>query len=232
MGLHDRIRTLAIAQGPASREDALVRSAVLGGLERLLGFLEVSVREYQQAARALGQNFSWQRELERAPRDRTRPSTPAEIALLEERETLTRLVHLRIETFYLFAKILLDKAGQAVEHFHGQGRGASLARHSKVVQNLETYAGQKELTLPADLVRLAAEVDEEIVRYRDYFVTHEQSPLTIHATPWSPGSGASIAVSRNDPREGDPEDILSGSPEQLMQLIEKYLVAIFDLLEA
>jgi len=99
------------------------------------------------------------------------------------------VLHLRIETFYVFAKILLDNTGQAIEQFHGQGRAASLERHSKVKKNLEFYAEQKQLELPPDLLRLVAEVDEEIVRYRDRFVTHEGSPRTIHGTLWSPDSG-------------------------------------------
>ena len=42
--------------------------------------------------------------------------------LLSEGTTVMCVLHLRIKTFYLVAKILLDRTAQAVEFYFGQGR--------------------------------------------------------------------------------------------------------------
>jgi hypothetical protein len=209
-------------------EERNVRSMVLGTISRLVRFLEITLHEYEEAAESFKQNVARQLELAAEFGEGEHTLTPEEVTLSEQGARLTLVLHLKIETFYVFAKILLDKTGQTIEHYHGPGRAASLERHSKLLANLETYIEQKQLEVPGDLLRLATEADEQIVQYRDRFVTHEQSPRTIRATMWSKDSSPSIHVGRVHPRDTDPEGVRSASPGELMALIDEYVGTVLD----
>lgn len=201
---------------------------VLETISRLAGFLAITLREYEEAAESFKQNATRQDELAAEAGEGEHTLTPEEVTLYEQGTRLALVLHLKIETFYVFAKILLDKTGQTIEHYHGQGQAASLERHSKLLANLETYAEQKRLKLPDELLRLASEADTRIVQYRDRFVTHEQSPRTIRGTTWSKSSSPSIHVGRVLPRDTDPEAVRSASPRELMALIDEYVGVVLD----
>lgn len=127
-------------------EDRLVRNMVLETISRLAGFLAITLREYEEAAESFKQNATRQDELAAEAGEGEHTLTPEEVTLYEQGTRLALVLHLKIETFYVFAKILLDKTGQTIEHYHGQGQAASLERHSKLLANLETYAEQKRLS--------------------------------------------------------------------------------------
>ena len=73
----------------------------------------------------------------------------------EERHAISRhseviaLIHLDIETFYLFAKILLDRIATGIEVWFGAARSMSVSSHSKLTRNCERYARCIGIELPS-----------------------------------------------------------------------------------
>src|SRR5713226_7399573 len=102
--------------------------------------------------------------------------------LLEESAKLSILVHLEIESFYLFAKILLDKIAHSIEFYFGPVRKRPLDSHDDLCKNLPVYAEQKELVLSPDFLKLATELKKDVSDYRDYEIAHEKSPRRIRGT--------------------------------------------------
>src|SRR5689334_1122524 len=51
----------------------------------------------------------------------------------------SRRVHLEIESFYVFAKILLDRFAQLIQLFFGPARDLSLSSHHKLSNNIEQF---------------------------------------------------------------------------------------------
>jgi hypothetical protein len=163
----------------------------------------------------------------------THQLTAGEIEQMEQHREASRLLHLRIDTFYVFAKILLDKIGPLLEALFGQGVAASLERHSKLIRNLDDYAGQRGLTpVPEDLTSRMNGMDV-IVEYRDNWITHDSSPRTVKGTTYDLRSRqATTARSRIYPRAGETVAPQPTSPRALLPEIEAYVEAVFDYIEA
>src|SRR5688572_29970565 len=79
---------------------------------------------------------------------RSGPVTDEQMALLDEGRRLHTLVHLEIESFYLFAKILLDKVALFLQDYFGQVRGISLRSHDKLAKYYIQYGVAKGLIYP------------------------------------------------------------------------------------
>jgi hypothetical protein len=85
--------------------------------------------------------------------------------------------------FHLFGKILLDKLAQVIEHYFGQARKASLASHSKLERNIDSYTAQRGLPpVPPKLRESASELGRGLADFRDYYVVHEASPNVVKGT--------------------------------------------------
>jgi hypothetical protein len=86
-------------------------------------------------------------------------------AILEETVGLGLAIRLEIETFYLFAKILLDRITYCIQFCFGEAQGISLRSHHKLVSTLDLYAKAKRMTLPTGLQELVSGLQEKIVVY-------------------------------------------------------------------
>lgn len=85
------------------------------------------------------------------------------------------LVHLEIESCYLFSKILLDKIALFLYDYFGQVNGVSLASHDKLVKYHEKYRNVKVLIYPDGFSENLKLLKESICDYRDKQISHLQS---------------------------------------------------------
>jgi hypothetical protein len=144
-----------------------------------VAYLEITADDYEAANKRYGDSLQrfyaaseaeWQR---LGDRSSSRAATAEEQELSDEsgRDGLT--VYLRIETFYVFAKILLDLVAGFVPYYFGPGSGVKLSRHSQLVKGaLPKLAEQKGLTpVPSRLTELVAELGERVSDYRDKTVS-------------------------------------------------------------
>ena len=152
-----------------------------------------------------------------------------ELKLSAEGEKLNTILHLEIESFYLFAKILLDKVARATEFYFGQARGLSLDSHDDMSKNFEPYIKTKGLTILSDeLKRLISQLKKDISDYRDKQIAHEKSPRTIKGTAFKLDTGESQIINiKLYPTEKD-QQFESKEINQMIWLLEQYICEMVD----
>lgn len=148
-----------------------------------------------------------------------------QLRLLNKGREITTILHLEIESYFLFAKILLDKVARAIEFYLGQARGLSLDSHDSLIKHFENYISTKQLTtLPTDLSESMKTLKEYVSDYRDKEIAHEKSPRTMKATMFSHGATSTtwIASTKIYPTEKDKQ-VESKEIDKTMGLIDKYI---------
>jgi len=141
------------------------------------------------------------------------------------------LLALRVETFYLFARILLDQIARVVRGAFGSAgtKKVPLSGHTELRKNLACYAAQKGLKpVPDSLTSLIERVSSDIVDFRDDYVTHDAASRRIKATMFDRSTGSvSVVISTLMPREGETE-VTAYTPPELMETIDTYVTAVID----
>jgi hypothetical protein len=210
----------------SERESLETRDGNLFGLSfgevlRYRRYLDLILTRYINAGREFMENT-------RLIQSTTLPGTHAMTReLLELHEQGARLsdeLHLQVESFYLFSKIMLDKLALAVEFYFGQAKGSSLASHHKLQVHLSGFAAQKNLTVPASFSQAVTKCQNRVSEYRDHGITHEKSPRTIRATMFSlDGSAIRMSLNRLYPTERDMQ-VESAPCDELMVELDNYLL--------
>jgi hypothetical protein len=166
-------------------------------------FLEIIYQRYVEVSEAFVANS----ELHMAAMKTMGPGpvamTEEQVARMKEGGALATRVHLEIESFYLFSKILLDEIAHAIEYYFGPARGLSLDSHDDLTKNLERYATEKGVTVPAAFAVAAVDMRKRISDFRDSQIAHEKSPRTMRATSWGPDRHVKMVSTRLYPKEGD-----------------------------
>jgi hypothetical protein len=201
----------------------------LSQVSELLVYLWISAEDYELANEQVMVYIELRR---KGFTEGTHQLTPDEIQDMARHREATQTLHLRFDTFYVFAKILLDQIGPLLEAHFGQGRAVSLERHSKLLRNVDEYAQQRGLTpVPPKLTERMNDLSERAIEYRDRWITHDASPRTVKGTLYDTRSReARPAPGRLNPREGEtgPQPL---SPRVLLPEIEAYVVSVVDYIE-
>lgn len=161
--LSDLIRTLRDALEPtdSNRFGVGIASQVINYAE----MLNVILTRYETASAHFIANTK--ENLDAAKNKKPPPD------LTENRRVYTHL-RLEVESFYLFAKVLLDNIAQMTEFYFGSARGASLDSHDKLTKNFTSYAAQKGLSVPDGFLDAAKRLNVPI-RFRDKEITHTKA---------------------------------------------------------
>jgi hypothetical protein len=200
--------------------DTNVFAFAWGKVTRRLEFLAIIEARYLEASSAFIANSEAGRKLVNPG---THPVTSEQIDLHRAARPIVADLHLQIESYYLFAKIVLDDVARAFEHYFGAARGLALDSHDDFARRLPAYAKAKELSLSSELLAAVTDLRQRISDVRDQKVSHEKSPRTMQGTSWSGSGGANIVLLRLYPREKDPQQFNSEELPHLRQAIENYL---------
>lgn len=194
---------------------------------RRLDFLTVIESRYRDQSAAFVANSLSTRALAKPG---THPVTAEQAALHQQGRQLGIQVHLEIEAWYLFAKIVLDDVARAIEYYFGPARGLALDSHDNLCARIEKYAEAKALVLSQEFVAKAAELKQRISDIRDYQISHEKSPRTMQGTTWIGSGGVCIQVGRLFPKEGE----MPVQTEDLVELrveLDRYLDLVAGFVE-
>jgi hypothetical protein len=208
-------------------DDGNILAFSFGKVTRHLVFLEIIRQRYKEASAAFIGNSE-------AFRATIKPGGPyamtqEQLRLQAEGWPLSNLVHLEIESFYLFAKILLDELAHAIENYFGPARGLSLDSHDDLAKSLRAYADVKGLTVPEEFEKAVADLRQRISDFRDQQIAHEKSPRTMRGTTWDATGEVMLATNRLYPKDGDKQ-VNSESLSSLASAIEGYIDHV-DLIE-
>jgi len=193
-------------------------------IERYYIFLNIILCRYRERS----ENFiKSSKALINASEPNSRSSSETINGLLEQQNEANKLLHLEIESFYLFAKILLDKIARFIEFYFGQARSAPLDSHDDVVKNIKKYAEIKGLiAISNDTMQLIKELKQNVSDYRDYEIAHEKNPRTTKGTGFGNCvESARIIGIKLYPKEKDRQ-IESGILSELIKQIDKYIMEI------
>jgi hypothetical protein len=153
---------------------------------------------------------------------------------LNELDKATDLLHLEIESFYLFAKILLDAVARAIEKYFGQGKACSLDSHHDLIDNFAEYAAQKKLDIPPDFIEKARRLREDISNFRDHEIAHNKRLNRVTATALTQDGrrATMIATSTVVPPERMRPQANSIHVGELMSSVENYIAGAIEIVKS
>jgi hypothetical protein len=163
-----------------------------------------------------------------------RQLTADEMLILARRSELSARIHLEVETFYLFAKIFLDKAARFLEHCFGAVRKLSLHSHDRLVKGLDAYVAATGISVPAELSGEIRSLKDRISDFRDYQIAHEQSPYMARGTLFGAGQEPRIVLMKIPPAGSPPVSqppAQSEAIQDLMIAIDHYVGRLIELYE-
>lgn len=213
----------------STRHNNLFASA-FSQISRYYGFLKIIQGRYHKASAEFIENTKAQQATFQSG---THTVSDEQMRLFSRGCEITTILHLEIESYFLFAKILLDKVARAIEFYFGQARGLSLNSHDDLTKNFERYISTKQLTtLPVDLVESIKTLKEYVSDYRDKEIAHEKSPRTMKATTFSHGAKSTtrIASTRIYPTDKDKQ-VESKEIDETMGLVDKYISGIIKYIQ-
>ncbi len=147
---------------------------------------------------------------------------------------LTTQAHLEIESFYLFAKILLDKIANAIEFYFGEGRSLPLTSHDKLTKNIEKYAEIKGLTIDKKLIETINRLKTDISDFRDYQIQHiakERNPRTMKGTLFDAEGNVRLSLNHLYPTDKDKQHDTKTLAD-LIDEIDEYIEVIVKFTKA
>ena len=200
----------------------------IGQLGRYYRFLHLILERYQAASRSYVANTKSQAVILERVRSRF---TDDEAAVLEDGRLLHDQVQLEIESFYLFAKIFLDKVARFLEFYFGPARNASLDKHSKLVKTFSVYSESKGLVVPPDFLTQAVRVENLVSEHRNKQIAHERSATTMHLTTVDAQGRTRIAKNQPGPLE-DRSRFDSAPLEDLMKEMDRYAEMVVEVVES
>ena len=157
-------------------------------------------------------------------------ATPEQARLMEQRRMSSVTNQYEMQCFFLFSALLLDKIARLVLFYFGQAKGVSLNSHHSFLKQQTTYATRKELLVPDGLAAAQQQLQGKIVDVRDKLVTHVNNPRAAHATTFNiKKAGTGFGVTHIHPKPSD-EWRQADPPDDLMPLIDQYLLLVVDLL--
>jgi len=209
----------------------------LGQAVRYYGFLLIVLDRYQKASKKMISIFD--KSMKLMPQTgQPVPVTVEQLHLMEESSRLTTLVHLEIESFYVFAKVFLDSVALFLYVHFGQARRVGLTTHHRLAEYHEEYLKVKGLVVPQGLSESIMLLKERICNYRDDEIVHKLSLRKIRATAWAASKNARIVRGELSLRRGglslwlDGRTAMSEELPQLREAINIYIRQIITLIES
>jgi hypothetical protein len=174
------------------------------------------------------------------------PYEPAaeDLALLNKIDNLSPWIQLDSESFYVFAKILLDRIAKFLEDYFRPARSEKdllrgytfKGRHNVITAKFANFAAARKLFVPPAFGPLADEVREKIADFRDKHITHNDNMRVLHATAFALNGSAMprMMKSPTSSRAWEPgsKQVESIAIHALMALLDRYLDAVFFLIVA
>jgi hypothetical protein len=140
-------------------------------------------------------------------------------------------LHLEVESFYLFATVLLNKIADFLEDYFGQARGCSLRSHDQSRRSYEKFAKDKGLTFAKELVDSLEGLQTTVVHYRDKQLAHLVHPRVLKETAFDKLGNSKIVQAYLHPKETD-RLIPSPKIHDVMQDIDFYIRQVIELITA
>ncbi len=145
------------------------------------------------------------------------------------------LLHYRIDTFYVFARILLDDVAVLLKYALAPSPVDLGNTHKGIAKHVPTIASAKGLTGYEDLITRGDELATVIKDFRDDYVVHRSGnrPRATRSLTWSIGEeGTRINYGLSYPREGEELPLVQSTDLlELREKLDRYVDAVLGFLE-
>jgi hypothetical protein len=162
------------------------------------------------------------------PREPNSPMTNEEDRLYREMGRLSLALRFEIESFYLFAYILLDKIASAIAFYFEGNAKTGWHKHATLVKRFDDYSQRKGLSKPKRFIEIATPLGTHIAAFRNFQIVHETGLRAIRGTGWRTGERARLTVSNLYPNPDEPQYETRPLNELIAQ-IDDYLSVIIEL---
>lgn len=193
-------------------------------------FLTIIEERYKNIEQEYTENIKMKREILKSNTGTSSSAVPL-IELYNQGVHLHTLLRLEAESFYIFAKIALDKIVHAIELYFGQGRGLPLDSHDNFKRHINEFARQKRLDLPGGYVALIEKLKKDISDFRDYQIEHQKSPRTIRPVLYDDVSGLKMVIAKIYPTSNEAGQIEMEHIDELRREIEEHIENTIGLIE-
>ena len=204
---------------------------------RYRDFLRTVLSRYQEANATFMAAFHRHAEVAKAAaqgRPDSRSRTPDEWQEYPQLERFGCAVHLEVESFYIFAKVLLDRTADTFGHYFGEQWKGMGSTYSKLSRNFERIRNQRGLALqPTRLARTLPDLLARIVCVRDVMIEHLSEPRRIPGTAVVDGR-ATISMILLYPTSGDKgseQPISTEALDQLLVGLDQYAADMLEFFE-
>ncbi|MDL1981253.1 MAG: hypothetical protein LWX02_07255 [Deltaproteobacteria bacterium] len=184
---------------------------------RYLEFLEIIYFRYKAAE--TGSTKLFDDLLAQSKKAENGPISTDSMKLLESSRAANRLLHLETESFFIFAKLYLDKLAQFIENYFGSGHGASLRSHTKLHKKFDHYKAQKKLKVPEVFIKDIEWFNNVVTHTRDKQITHQKNSRSLFGTSFSAAGSAKIVTIQLFPGEHDSQSNSPNIDEVVKRLI-------------
>ncbi len=143
-----------------------------------------------------------------------------------------RWLQYRIDTLYVFARILLDDIAVLLDRSLGTN---SIGTHTGVAKHLPRLAQSREIIGYEEVVSRSEALTERVKPFRDDYVVHRsiKKPGAARGLARDPdGRYRSSVGGITDPKPGEEAQyVVSDHPEELMVALEDYLESVLNVVE-
>jgi hypothetical protein len=217
-----------------------ILNASLNAWYRYYRFLQILIARYTQTAVAyvealLQENeriWAQAKKADEAGQPATWPVTREELTEMRRMAEIALTLHLEIESFFVFANILLDRVASACRYYFWKRADWN---HWQLTHNLEKVCAKKGLHMPdLGLLKMPSELGAKIVAYRNTRVEHVEEPRLHYATMWGPDKKPKIYPILLYPTEGEAKSMQkpSGDIDEIMALLDHYMTSMLDFFDA
>jgi hypothetical protein len=193
-------------------------------------FLSIILGRYQTASQEVAS------QIKRLTSLASGEATTIESAVLVEFEEMNTRLHLEIESFYVFAKILLNKIALFIQYYFGQAHSCSLASHHKFTKCYERYGELQGLVYPEGLSQSLVFLQEKVCNFRDKQISHLQNFRAMKATTFGLSDMGNLRLGVAGylyPRDGELERLpdVSMSLPELLDAVDTYIEQVIELVK-
>ena len=160
------------------------------------------------------------------------PVTDTQMRIWVESLRLHTLVLLEIESFYIFAKIFLDKIALFIQNYFGPARGISLRSHDKLEKEYERFRLVKGLNYPQGFSQSIIFLKKNISDYRDKQISHMYSQKAFKGITWGVNKRMKITTGQLFPTSSNSKLLPSEDLALLLQAIDTYIQQLISLVES
>jgi len=206
----------------------------LGYCLTYLTFLAQGLADFEEAnALYLDRADRWNARIAAIPSGTSVDLSPDELQMFNESTAAMRLVQFRIETFYLFAKILLDRIADVVLVAFDMPRQRFGSSHTKVLKRLRD-GWARRWPRAAEFRQHVGELATTVVAFRAEVLEHRAEFRGVVAI--AIGADRQVRVSTGGILYPEPTDILEPhTTENLYDLatrLERYIDCVATFIEA